>query len=291
MRTHNEGARTNEAKTERSTLLILCVIVIFLIFLIFLMTVLGICLMFTSLFFWGDEIWNLNEYFSKENCVMKKDVKKNKIAKKIAIVIAGIFIFLGICLFVFIVTKGEIMLIFTPLVDKTMNENPYNTIEEAIQSEFPDFDLSKDEILYKDEHGNWAVAVARHKEQGRVYQYWIDESNQYHSILYSKTGFKSKIEKNNILDEKELIEEGIRSAVILSVDRLHVGSLNIKKYFDTKPVYGIIYNDKVKNIWIDGQPVDKLVPIQVDEEQIKFWIIYDLQTKKSFDEIDIEIEM
>ena len=93
----------------------------------------------------------------------------------------------------------------------------------------------------------------------------------------------------SILKEKKYSsKDDLMSDLQQSLDNTHIKYLKLNEMYNAIPAWGVSENADIKNVTIESQKIDKIIPIKYNNKIYYFFVIYDLKTEKSIYDLNIK---
>lgn len=175
----------------------------------------------------------------------------------------------------------------------TIFENQENSLEQEMQKNDDRFEEEED--VTQLETGNITLVFRKGKEfnfdkdSGELIE--IDYIGGYEFVKtsggYFYSGQRRLSLKHMELEREYTWEETFRADLALTTRKAYKEF--VKNNYNVLPAWGISENADVENMTVDGQKIDQVIPIEMDEKPYYLWIIYDLETEK--DAVDVILKV
>ena len=221
-----------------------------------------------------------------------------KKAKKISIIVIGVLLLIGLMAVIFVYDPDNMVfgnnLRSSAFSWGIFGGEEYKSIEEAMPKVAEELgDNYEDMIfLHRTTTGNVEkiFMLDTMKKEGyessqvRGYEFVINESG-----TYTYQGAKSRVFQYSNMERKHDWKTTVQADLCDSTNRGYKKIMNAKKIYGVLPAWGVSDIPEVEKMLVDGQTVDHVVEIPLEETTYYLWIINDLQTENDAKDIVISV--
>lgn len=214
--------------------------------------------------------------------------KKKKVGWLIALIVVGLIV--AAVVFSGVVDPGNMVLGNNTNVcgyaKGKVHSQKFETVEDALQAatEEQNFDIGMTTVIYQSRTGNLEKVYLLGQDEIDGYEFLLHEDG-----TYTYSGVRRAMFVNDFQTEKYDWQTTVLSDLCISTSKSYKRFVNPRKNYGVLPAWGVADTDIVKDMTVDGQPVDEVIEFSQNEKVYYLWMIDDLKTENNAVDVKVEV--